>query len=452
MKEGLSTRIYFAISSKATYEVYDYGVWENVAKTLQVIPSLKNDISSISVNKIARGYDVYFYITKPLSYIDIYNITANVIQNLIDYQSFISFEKLFKVEEKTPLPEKKDDWNWRFKTEQELKDEYGDDWMDTITWSENMNFLLGEKIRENELSRDFIDEIQNTWSGYTNIYRAFGLSASGSDPEKEYYTIPSKAVTNKPLKSEGVPPKEEPTPPLPEKEDDWNWRFKTEEELKAELGDDIHKIKDGNVFAYAMEYLLGQQIKETIDSVDAIFRINRNTYGGVVVNPKKVFGIVNPENDLDWHISSWMITNKPQKISEKDVQNEILRWSEEKVKEKNDINTIKYQLSHLIGYILLNQSDARMSDFTQLIAYAKQSEMLSKELAKLEQEGIAIDSFVSKLIIDKVLKNIDNVKAQIMLFVKYESDIDQELGRIVMHIPYLAELDTFDKDYIIHIK
>ena len=39
-----------------------------------------------------------------------------------------------------------------------------------------------------------------------------------------------------------------------------------------------------------------------------------------------------------------------------------------------------------------------------------------------------------------------------MLFVKYESDVEQELGRIVFHIPYLADLDTFDKEYIINIK
>ena len=171
LKEGLSTRIYFSISSKATYEKDDNGVWENVAKTLQIIPSLKNDISSIAVNKIARGYDVYFFITKPLSYIDIYNITANVVQNLIDYQSFLSLQKLFKKGEET------------------------------------------------------------------------------------------------------IPPTE--------KEDDWNWRFKTYEELKAELGGDLHALKDGNVFAISMRYLLGKKINETQEAVEAISKINQKTYGGV---------------------------------------------------------------------------------------------------------------------------------------------------------------------------
>jgi hypothetical protein len=354
LKEGLSTRILFSISSKATYERDDIGVWENVAKTLEVIPSLKSDISSISVNKIARGYDVYFFITKPLSFIDTYNITANVIQNLIDYDSFNSFRKLFKE---------------------------------------------GEKA---------------------------------------------------------IPPTE--------KEDDWNWRFKTEDELRAELGGDLHKLKDGNVFAISMRYLLGKKIKETTESVDAIFRINQNTYSGINVNTEKEFGISNPERDNEWSISKWMITDKPlegeevppteekKEIIHMDTETEILRWAGEKVKEKNDVNTRKYQVHHLVAYILLNQSNARMSDFTQLIAMAKQTEKLSKEVLRLTEEGISLDSFVMKLVLNRYLESLEDVKSQIMLFVKYERDVEQELGRIVLNIPYLAELDTFDKDYILYIK
>jgi hypothetical protein len=55
-------------------------------------------------------------------------------------------------------------------------------------------------------------------------------------------------------------------------------------------------------------------------------------------------------------------------------------------------------------------------------------------------------------LLNRYLESVEDIKSQIMLFVKYESDIDQELGRISNHIPYLAELDTFDKDYIIYIK
>jgi hypothetical protein len=213
-----------------------------------------------------------------------------------------------------------------------------------------------------------------------------------------------------------------------------------------------------------MSYLLGKKIKETTDSLDAIFKINRNTYGGVEVNTEKAFGISNPEHDNEWYISSWMIADKPiegeevpptddkKEITHKDTENEIMRWAEEKVKEKNDVSGRKYHIHHLVAYILLNQSNARMSDFTQLIAMAKQTEKLSKEVLRLTEEGIPLDSFVMKLVLNRYLESLEDVKSQIMLFVKYERDVEQELGRIVMHIPYLAELDTFDKDYILYIK
>jgi hypothetical protein len=355
LKEGLSTRVYFAISSKATYERDDIGVWENVAKTLEVIFSLKSDINSISVNKIARGYDVYFFITKPLSYTDIYNITANVIQNLIDYNSFLSFQKLFKEGEKT-------------------------------------------------------------------------------------------------------------TPPPTEKEDDWNWRFKTEEELRAELGGDLHKLKDGNVFAISMRYLLGKKINETQEAVEAISKINQKTYSGINVNTEKEFGISNPERDNEWSISKWMITNKPltgeavpptedkKEITEKDVQNEVFRWTEEKVKEKKDINTRKYQTSNIIDWILLNQNGGSMVEFSELIAMAKQSEKVNREMVRLANEGLPVDGFVMQLMYKKVLQLVEDLKSQIMLFVLFESQVKEQLDLLVFHIKYLAELDTFDKDYILHIK
>jgi hypothetical protein len=57
-----------------------------------------------------------------------------------------------------------------------------------------------------------------------------------------------------------------------------------------------------------------------------------------------------------------------------------------------------------------------------------------------------------KLVLNRYLESLEDVKRQIMLFVKYERDVEQELGRIVLNIPYLAELDTFDKDYILYIK
>jgi len=276
-----------------------------------------------------------------------------------------------------------------------------------------------------------------------------------------------KALTSFSYYEKVVLEKDKTTPPPPtEKEDDWNWRFKTEEELRAELGGDLHKLKDGNVFAISMRYLLGKKINETQEAVEAISKINQKTYGGVETFIQKQLGIETPTKDSSesWSISSWMITDKPlageevppteskKEITHKDAEDELMRWAKEKTEEKNDNSTRKYQLHHLISYILLNQSNARMSDFTQFIAMAKESRKLEQEILRLSSEKIPIDSFVMKLLINRYSESVKDLKSQIMLFVKYESDIAQELGNIHSHIPYLAELDTFDKDYIIYIK
>jgi hypothetical protein len=261
---------------------------------------------------------------------------------------------------------------------------------------------------------------------------------------------------------------EEQAIPTTEKKDDWTWRFKTEEELKGEYGWERTQdhIKDGNVFATNMSYLFGKKIKETQESVEAIFKINQNKYGGVETLIQKQLGIETPTKDSfeSWSISSWMITDKPLQgqqvpptedkkyISVKEVEEELMRWTAEKVEEKKGLNSLKYQTSHLLRYILLNQARGKMSDFTQLIAMAKQSEKVNGEMVRLSNEGLPIDGFVMQLMYKKVLQLMEDVKAQIMLFVKYESDVKQELDRLTFHIPYLAELDTFDKDYITHIK
>ena len=146
-------------------------------------------------------------------------------------------------------------------------------------------------------------------------------------------------------------------------------------------------------------------------------------------------------------------SNLPQpKYNDQQVEAELMRWTAEKVKEKNGINSLKYQTSHLIRYILLNQAEAEMSDFDELVVLAKQSRKLSVEVLRLTEEQIPLDSFVMKLVMNKFLKSLEDVKTQIMLFVKYEDDVEQELGRVSFHIPYLADLDTFDKEYIINIK
>jgi hypothetical protein len=274
-----------------------------------------------------------------------------------------------------------------------------------------------------------------------------------------------KALTNKEYYQSILDgKKEETTPPPTEKKEDWNWRFKTEAELIDLLGDDFrNKYLESNQFVEAMDYLLGKKIKETAYAKLAIEDISKSPYG-YYTDTDLMFNLPNPKGSPSWSISKWMITDKPlegqevppteekKEITHMDTETEIMRWAGEKVKEKNDVNTRKYQVHHLVAYILLNQSNARMSDFTQLIAMAKQTEKLSKEVLRLTEEHIPLDSFVMKLVLNRYLESLEDVKRQIMLFVKYERDVEQELGRIVLNIPYLAELDTFDKDYILYIK
>lgn len=138
--------------------------------------------------------------------------------------------------------------------------------------------------------------------------------------------------------------------------------------------------------------------------------------------------------------------------TEKEMEDEIMRWIAKKVEERKDVNTMKYQFSHLLRYILYNQNGGTRKDFNELIELAKQAIVFGNESAKLEKNGIPIDSFVMKLVIQKYIDLSDQIEEKIMLFVQYKSDVENELTRIAAHIPYIAELDTFDKDYIIKIK
>ena len=138
--------------------------------------------------------------------------------------------------------------------------------------------------------------------------------------------------------------------------------------------------------------------------------------------------------------------------TEKEMEDEIMRWTAEKVEQRKDVNTMKYQFSHLLRYILYNQNGGTRKDFDELIELAKQAIVFGNESAKLEKNGIPIDSFVMKLVIQKYIDLSDQIEEKIMLFVQYKSDVENELTRIAAHIPYIAELDTFDKDYIIKIK
>ena len=236
-----------------------------------------------------------------------------------------------------------------------------------------------------------------------------------------------------------------------------------EGELKFQIGNrNLNQFNQRAVVNDVLNKYL--KIDPSLWAINSIGRISKSTIVDLVLAKELIPESQNIALQIskalcneDFYKNDILATNPtPTPPTEKkdhiDTEVEITRWSEQKVREKNDNPAMTFKVSNLVGYILLNLGNARMSDFTQLIAYAKESEMLSKEIAKLEQQGLDMNGFVIKLMADKVLNSIENLKAQIMLFTNKEEDIKEQLNTIVFFIPYLAELDTFDKDYIIHIK
>jgi hypothetical protein len=335
---------------------------------------------------------------------------------------------------------------------------------DTSVWG--AEFKVGDKVK---IRWDFSEDLGNGMSRrkYSSPENSFEIvrvsnisdAKRSENPTGSLYELNNgEAWEGKDLELIGA------TTPLPSaKKDEWNWRFKTEQELKDTLGGDLHAQKEGSIFTNSMKYLLGKKIKENNDSVDALFRIN-NRWGGENVNTEYVFGISNPERHSVWSISHWMLTNTPlggqavpptqpkDKKTQKEVFRETHRWSLEKVKELKGSN-IANALAHLVETILFNNTNVgTMNDLAQLINFSKESRELSKQIVKLTDEGLPLDGFVMKLFLEKYLGLVEKIKQTIMIFVRDENDIDEELEKMNNFIPYLAELDTFDKEYIINIK
>jgi hypothetical protein len=101
--------------------------------------------------------------------------------------------------------------------------------------------------------------------------------------------------------------------------------------------------------------------------------------------------------------------------------------------------------------ILENENNGSRNDFDELIALSKQANVLKKELIRLDKEGLPIDGFLMKLLTQKFLVETSKVEEKIILFTK-ENNVQEQLNKLEKFIPYIAELDTFDKEYIINIK
>jgi len=190
-------------------------------------------------------------------------------------------------------------WNWRFKTEEEFKEEYGDDWINEAFWSGvgGMDYLFGEEIAETSNSRDVISLLQKGENNNAiNTFRELGITSGGDDD----WVLQMRMLTNKPL----------PTAAAPATQTTWNWRFKTEKELREEYGGKPNgSIPVMGSFVPDMFYLFGKPIEENDVSKKFIEDLKNEPY--TLGMDTKEIGISNGVKDTYFFISRDMVTNKP---------------------------------------------------------------------------------------------------------------------------------------------
>jgi hypothetical protein len=234
----------------------------------------------------------------------------------------VSYE--FLTQKPLPTAVTPDTWTWRFKTEQEFIDDYGENWRtydDNVEWVgedrtyENMDFLLGQPIIKSPTSERIIKRFQ---SGeieiVVDVEKYFGIKNPIISANKEFGII-EQFLTPNPLPTAAVPKKRGRKPKTA-----WSWRFKTEEEFENEYGEDWFENIGGtgvnwgtDMDEYNMSFLEGQPIKESADSrkmLEIMFKGNGNE---MLINVKKYFGIQNPSlsGAKDFLIVKQMLTDEP---------------------------------------------------------------------------------------------------------------------------------------------
>jgi hypothetical protein len=205
-------------------------------------------------------------------------------------------------------------WNWRFKTEQEFLDEYGTtNWRPLVTagvtaWEEDMDYLFGQPIIESDESKEYVERVIEYETGYGfdlkrfGIYRPNGVNA---------WEISADMIINEPLPTAAAPVK---TPAKrgrkPKASSNWNWRFKTEKELREEYGGKPNgSIPVMGSFVPDMFYLFGKPIEENDVSKKFIEDLKNEPY--TLGMDTKEIGISNGVKDTYFSISFDMVTNKP---------------------------------------------------------------------------------------------------------------------------------------------
>ena len=203
-----------------------------------------------------------------------------------------------------PLPT----WNWRFKTAEEFKEEYGDDWETElgnksggsgVGWvNPNMNYLLGQKLEQNLYTENLILALKDDFlvSDYVEI-RRLGIDTKNVN---ESWTVSWEMFTDKPLSTTAAT---KPTTEFYISNYD-NWRFKTAEEFEKEFGSNWRQ--NDSYFSVDMDYLLGEKIDTIREDARKFLEDNKRDY----IDTYEVFGI-NNRYDRQWYIEPNMLTQDP---------------------------------------------------------------------------------------------------------------------------------------------
>jgi hypothetical protein len=193
-------------------------------------------------------------------------------------------------------------WNWRFKTEEEFKEEYGDDYWYGTNWTSSgqMDYLFGQEIAETANSRDVISLLQKGVSRAIDTFDELGITSGGDD----VWALQIEMLTQKPLPTAVVPAKRG---RKPKASSNWNYRFKTEQEFIDYFGDDWITTADWSSGNY-MDYLFGQRIVETPESTKFIKNFEKT--GKQYIDTKKILGITSGVDD-EWTINELMLTQEP---------------------------------------------------------------------------------------------------------------------------------------------
>jgi len=197
-------------------------------------------------------------------------------------------------------------WNWRFKTEEEFIDQYGDDWKSLVTsgvteWEDDMDYLLGQPIIESDESKEYVDLVIHYDTGYGFDLKRFGILRQGG---KNAWEISADMIINEPLQTTAAP-----APKF------WSWRFKTEQEFVDEIGSKFNwrQSVEGQ-WSKKMDYLLGQRIQENFVSKNDIDDLQKSPKAKFIdtaewgIDGEKL-GVVNPDNK--WGINITMLTQDP---------------------------------------------------------------------------------------------------------------------------------------------